>query len=111
MDSDEFFDADNELEGRSWPANQIAEPPSMSIPVNEEDPEDIEEDPGLVETDDTSGKSVKFITLEHNNYDDETTLHCPIVILKILLDGLCDNNVFGRLDTENNTNNPFKITI
>ena len=57
MDSDEFFDADNELEGRPWPANQIAEPPSMSIPVDEEDPEDVEEDPGLMETDDTSGES------------------------------------------------------
>ena len=57
MDSDEFFDADNELEGRPWPTNQIADPPSMSIPVDEEDPEDVEEDPGLMETDDTSGKS------------------------------------------------------
>ena len=61
VDSDEFFDADNELEGRPWPTNQIAEPPSMSIPVDEEDPEDIEEDPGLMETDDTSGESENFV--------------------------------------------------
>ena len=63
VDSDEFFDADNELEERPWPANQIADPPSMSIPVDDEDPEDIEEDPGLKETDDTSGRSVKSIIL------------------------------------------------
>ena len=60
MDSDEFFDADNELEGGAWPANQVLEPRSMSIPVNEEDPEDIEEDSDLIEDNDTFGENKKI---------------------------------------------------
>ena len=56
VDSDEFFDADNELEGGAWPTGQVLEPRSMSIPVAEKDPDDIEEDADLKEDNDTSGK-------------------------------------------------------
>ena len=56
VDSDEFFDADNELEGGTWPTGHVLEPRSVSVPVAEKDPEDIEEDSDLIEANDTSGK-------------------------------------------------------
>ena len=56
VDSDEFFDADNELEGGTWPTGQTLEPRSMSIPVAEKDPDDIEEDVDRKEENDTSGE-------------------------------------------------------
>ena len=60
VDSDEFFDADNELVAGQWPTSQVLEPRSMSIPVAEKDPEDIEEDADLIEENDTFGKQLDY---------------------------------------------------
>ena len=60
VDSDEFFDADNELAGGQWPTSLVLEPRSMSIPVAEKDPEDIAEDEDLIEENDASGKELHY---------------------------------------------------
>ena len=51
--SDEFFDADTELEYPMSPT--VVTSPSLSVPVPEGDPPDVEEEQDLVEEDDTSG--------------------------------------------------------
>ena len=119
MDSDEFFDADNELEGRAWPTNQIAEPPSMSIPVDEEDPEDIEEDPGLMETDDTSGERVrnswKIILCDHHSYYEGQGYVGLVIILKLLLGcrWLYDtvHTMYGVCTKSNNTHTKMSTVV
>ncbi len=49
-DSDEFFDADNE------PESVVLASPSVSVPLTDEDPSDIEEDAELKEENDTSSE-------------------------------------------------------
>ena len=62
MDSDEFFDADNEIEAASL---TLMTSPSVSVPLEEEDPSDIEEDWELHEDNDTSGGGV-HVVYAHN---------------------------------------------
>lgn len=50
---EEFFDA--EMEGEWSVGGATVSSPSMSVPVAEEDPSDIEEDEDYNEQDDTSG--------------------------------------------------------
>ena len=56
VDSDEFFDADGELEGAFIQANSVITSPSVSVPITEEDPPDVEEDIEIQEENDTSSK-------------------------------------------------------
>ena len=55
-DSDEFFDA--ELGEWSQPVGVVMTSPSLSVPLEEGDPSDIEEEQDLVEEDDTAGVCV-----------------------------------------------------
>ena len=53
VDSDEFFDADAELET----FDHVITSPSLSVPIPEGDPSDVEEDEEIIEEDNTSGDS------------------------------------------------------